>query len=87
VFESNRPGIVPPPLGTPTGLYSIYLYQVGGPDPAIQITDPNYNCNHAKWYPNGFSTPGDVKQVTATVNPHAPYGLASLNLSSLGLNF
>jgi hypothetical protein len=98
VFESNRPppsGIAPPPLGTPTGLYSIYLYQVGGSGPAIQITDPNYNCNHAKWYPNGFAgyPPGDVtlivaaKQVSATVNPHAPYGLASLNLSSLDLNF
>ncbi len=36
------------------GLYAIFLYEYGGSNPAIQITDIVYNCNHAKWFPNGF---------------------------------
>jgi Tol biopolymer transport system component len=50
IFESNR--------ASAAGLYSIYLYEVGTKGPAIQVTDPIYNMNHAKWFPSGF--PGTV---------------------------
>jgi len=56
VFESNRPsqyeanGLYAIYLN---GLYAIYLYEYLGPGPAMQVTSTIYNCNHAKWFPNG----------------------------------
>jgi Tol biopolymer transport system component len=49
VFESNRPSQY-----EANSLYAIYLYEYLGSGPAMQITSTIYNCNHAKWFPNGF---------------------------------
>jgi Tol biopolymer transport system component len=79
-FESNRSG---------SG-YSIYLfdYTIGGP--AVQITDPSYNMNHAKWFPTGFpgGPAGNPSLVVAAFQnganggpPALPYGIATLNVS------
>jgi len=82
VFESNR--------ASPTGLYSIYLYEVGGTAGAIQLTDPVYNMNHAKWFPFGFPgySSGCPTLIVAAYQTQSggtiawPYGLATLDLSS-----
>jgi hypothetical protein len=93
VFESNRP---PQPLAeVGAGLYAIFLYEYGGSNPAIQITDIVYNCNHAKWFPTGFPgrAPGPFQLIVAAWQPDGseaaapPYGLASLDLTSLGIAF
>lgn len=95
VFESNRP---PQPLAeVGAGLYAIFLYEYGSSNPAIQITGIAYNCNHAKWFPNGFAgrPPGPFKLIVAAwqpggseaPSPSPPYGLASLDLSPLGITF
>jgi hypothetical protein len=93
VFESNRP---PQPVAeVGAGLYAIFLYEYGSSNPAIQITDIVYNCNHAKWFPNGFPgrAPGASQLIVAAWQPDGseaaapPYGLASLDLTSLGIAF
>jgi hypothetical protein len=95
VFESNRAS---PPSSSnkkgKKGKYAIFLYKYGGPGPAIQITAPSYNCNHAKWFPNGFNgAPGPFKLIVAAwqnggaTPPLGPYGLASLDLTPLGITF
>jgi hypothetical protein len=93
VFESNRP---PQPLAeVGAGLYAIFLYEYGGSNPAIQITDIVYNCNHAKWFPNGFAgcPRGPFQLIVAAWQPDGseaaspPYRLASLDLTSLGIAF
>ena len=91
VFESNR--LHPPPPGqTSGGLYAIFLYQYGSAGPAIQVTDPMWNMNHAKWFPNGFpgGPSGDKTLIVASYqqpdpsNPPAwPYGIATLDVSSV----
>jgi hypothetical protein len=92
VFESNR-GCVPG-HARPNGMYAIYLYQYGRSTPALAITDWAYNCNHAKWFPNGFSgMSGPFKLIVAAWQsgandpPKGPYGLATLDLSRLNINF
>jgi WD40 repeat protein len=91
VFESYRQS--PPSSTHPLGLYAIWLYdttqQKGS---AVQLTDPAYNANHAKWFPNGFPggppdntpmlivaifQPGESRQP-----PAWPWGLATLDMSS-----
>ena len=93
VFESNRP---PQPIAEiGAGLYAIFLYQYGGPNAAVQITEIAYNCNHAKWFPNGFPgyPPGPFRLIVAAWQPNGsqaplpPYGLASLDLTPLGIAF
>jgi WD40-like Beta Propeller Repeat len=93
VFESNRP--TQPLAEVGAGLYAIFLYEHGGSNPAIQITDIVYNCNHSKWFPNGFPgrPPGPFQLIVAAWQPDGsgsaapPYGLASLDLTSLGIAF
>jgi hypothetical protein len=92
VFESNR-GCVPG-HARPNGMYAIYLYEYGRSTPAFAITDWAYNCNHAKWFPNGFSgMPGPFKLIVAAWQdggndpPKGPYGLATLDLSRLNIDF
>ena len=88
VFESNRPSQY-----EANNLYAIYLYQYGGSAPALQITSTIYNCNHAKWFPNGFPgrPPGDFQLIVASwqnggaSTPSGPYGLSVLDLTPLGL--
>ncbi|MCF8533948.1 MAG: hypothetical protein K9G48_13150 [Reyranella sp.] len=89
VFESNRAS---QPLSvTDGGLYSIFLYEPGGTNPAIQLTDPIYNMQHAKWLPFGFNgVEGSPTLVGAAYQPGSagdppswPFGLATLDVSSL----
>jgi hypothetical protein len=91
VFESNRP--IPangqPNGGNPDNQYAIYLYkadQTGGP--AMQVTDPKFNMNHAKFFPAGFNgVPGDPQLIVSSwwgPIPAAllsvPYQLATLSI-------
>jgi hypothetical protein len=92
VFESNRAS--PPSSSNKNGKYAIFLYKYGAPGPAIQITAPSYNCNHAKWFPNGFNgAPGPFELIVAAwqnggaTPPSGPYGLASLDLTPLNITF
>ena len=90
VFESNRPSKY-----EANGQYAIYLYQYGSLNPAMQITSTIYNCNHAKWFPNGFSggPTGAFQLIVASWigaqsnPPTGPYGLSVLNLAPLGITF
>ena len=90
VFESNRPSQY-----EANSLYAIYLYEYLGSGPAMQITSTIYNCNHAKWFPNGFpgGPSGSFQLIVAswlgsTSNPPTgPYGLSSLDLTPLGVTF
>ena len=91
-FESNR-GCVPG-HARPNGMYATYLYEYDHPTPAFAITDWAFNCNHAKWFPNGFARmPGPFKLIVAAwqnggTDPlSGPYGLATLDLSLLNINF
>lgn len=81
VFESNRSG---------SG-YSIYLFDYANGGQAVQITDPSYNMNHAKWFPTGFpgGPTGNPSLVVAAFQngetggpPALPYGIATLDVSS-----
>jgi hypothetical protein len=61
----------------------------------IQITSTIYNCNHAKWFPNGFlGGPADAYQLIVAAwqnggatTPAGPYGLCVLDLTPLGITF
>jgi hypothetical protein len=93
VFESNR-GCVPS-HPRPNGMYAIYLYEYGVQTPAFAITDWPYNCNHAKWFPNGFpkGPAGPFQLIVAAWQnggskmPSGPYGLSVLDLTPLGITF
>lgn len=88
VFESYRAN--PPPSEHKNGLYAIFVYQYQGRIPAAQITDPTWNMNHAKWFPNGFphGPSGSKTLVVASYQLGEsgqrawPYGIASLDVSS-----
>ncbi len=93
VFESNR-GCVPSRTYQ-AGMYAIYLYEYRVRNPAFAITDWGYNCNHAKWFPNGFPKrpAGPFQLIVAawqsggTTPPSGPYGLSVLDLTPLGITF
>ena len=90
MFESNRPTQY-----EKNHLYAIYLYEYGGSGPAMQITSTIYNCNHAKWFPNGFpgGPSGPFQLIGASWRgaeadpPEGPYGLSALDLTPLGITF
>jgi hypothetical protein len=86
VFESYRAS---QPANGSKGMYAIYLFDYTTPGAtAVQLTDPMYNMNHAKWYPNGFNgVAGDQTLVVAAYQTAGgvvapPYGIASLDVSS-----
>ncbi|MGB6176735.1 MAG: hypothetical protein WBF43_10475 [Methylocella sp.] len=90
VFESYRAR--PPSTERPEGRYAIYLYDYKvQPHAGTQVTDPKWNMNHAKWFPNGFprGPSGGKTLVVASYQPGSagppawPYGIASLNVSSI----
>jgi Tol biopolymer transport system component len=88
VFESYRAD--PPPANNGKGMYAIYLYEYGVQNgAAVQVTDPVYNMNHAKWFP--FKSGGGMTPalIVAAYQPGAnggqpawPYGIAILDVSS-----
>ena len=74
------------------GQYAIYLYNCGDRSTAgTQVTDPKWNMNHAKWYPNGFpgGPSGNKTLVVASFQPGNggtpawPYGIANLDVSPI----
>jgi Tol biopolymer transport system component len=69
-FESNRPNS--------SNLYSIYIQKADGSSPAVQVTDPRWNANHAKWYPNGTQLVVAVLQEFGAKDR----GIASLDVSA-----
>ena len=93
VFESNR-GCLPGSVFK-GGMYAIYLYEYGANTPALEITDWAYDCNHAKWIPDGFpeGPAGPFRLIVAawqngaSSTPSGPYGLAELDLKPLGITF
>ena len=92
LFESNRG--CQPSQEYLNGMYAIYLYEYGVPTSAFAITNWSYNCNHAKWFPNGFGTVSGPFQLIvaawqngAASPPTGPYGLAILDLSPLDRDF
>ena len=58
-----------------------------------QIISTIYDCNHAKWFPNGFpgGPPGPFQLVVASWRssqsdpPQGSYGLSSLDLTPFGI--
>jgi hypothetical protein len=69
-FESNR--------SNSKNLYSIYIQKADGSAPAVQVTDPRWNANHAKWYPNATALVVTVLQKFGVVDR----GIASLDVSA-----
>jgi hypothetical protein len=82
VFESTR--------ADTDGKYAIFLYRVGEKYGAVQLTDPMFNMNHAKWFPNGFPgyPDGAPTLIVAAYQPHWgetpqwPHGIATLDVSA-----
>jgi Tol biopolymer transport system component len=72
-FESNRHNA--------SGLYSIFIQVADGSKPAVRVTDPGWNANHAKWYPNGTELVVTVLQ-TKGAKPASDRGIAKLDVSA-----
>jgi hypothetical protein len=72
-FESNR--------SNSNNQYSIYIQKADGSTPAVQVTDPGWNANHAKWYPNGTALVVTVLQ-TKGAALNSDRGIASLDVST-----
>jgi WD40-like Beta Propeller Repeat len=71
-FESNR--------SNSNDLYSIYIQIADGSSPAVQVTDPGWNANHAKWYPSGTELVVAVLQTKGSKIQNR--GIAKLDVSA-----
>jgi WD40-like Beta Propeller Repeat len=69
-FESNR--------FNSSGLYSIYIQVADGSQTAVQVTDPRWDAQHTKWYPNGTELVVSVLQKFGSKDR----GIASLDVSA-----
>ena len=69
-FESNR--------FNSKGLYSIFIQIADGSKTAVRVTDPRWQAQHAKWYPNGTELVVTVLQSFTSKNR----GIAKLNVSA-----
>jgi hypothetical protein len=72
-FESNR--------FNSAGLYSIFIQPANGSTTAVRVTDPGWNANHAKWYPNGTELVVTVLQKKGAP-PKSDRGIAKLDVST-----
>ena len=72
-FESNR--------FNASGLYSIFIQIADGSKTAVRVTDPGWNANHAKWYPNGTELVATLLQKKGAA-PNSNRGIASLDVSA-----
>jgi hypothetical protein len=69
-FESDRT--------SSNGQYAIFIQPSDGSKAAVQVTDYEWNANHAKWYPNGTELVVSVNQ-----QPNkGPRGIARLDVST-----
>jgi hypothetical protein len=72
-FESNR--------FNASGLYSIFIQIADGSKPAVRVTDPGWNANHTKWYPDGKHLVVTVLQKKGAA-PNSNRGIASLDVTA-----
>jgi hypothetical protein len=72
-FESNR--------FNSAGLYSIFIQPANGSTPAVRVTKPGWNANHAKWYPNGTELVVTILQKFNGA-PNGNRGIAKLDVSA-----
>jgi Tol biopolymer transport system component len=69
-FESNR--------FNSSGLYSIFIQIADGSQTAVRVTDPRWDAQHTKWYPNGKELVVSILQKFGVVDR----GIASLDVSA-----
>ena len=72
-FESNR--------YSSTGQYSIFIQIADGSQTAVRVTDPGWDAQHAKWYPNGTELVATLLQ-TKGAALGSNRGIASLDVSA-----
>lgn len=72
-FESNR--------YSSTGQYSIFIQIADGSQTAVRVTDPGWDAQHAKWYPNGTELVVTLLQ-TKGAALGSDRGIASLDVSA-----
>jgi len=69
-FESNR--------ATNGGHYAIFIQDAAGENPAMQVTDPAWNGQHSKWYPDGVTLVAALFQQPG----QGPFGIARLDVAA-----
>jgi len=69
-FESNR--------FNSKGQYSIFIQVADGSSTAVRVTDPRWDAQHTKWYPNGTELVVSVLQSFSTTKR----GIAKLDVSA-----
>jgi WD40-like Beta Propeller Repeat len=72
-FESNR--------YSSTGYYSIFIQIADGSQTAVRVTDPGWDAQHAKWYPDGTELVATLLQ-TKGAALGSDRGIASLDVSA-----
>ena len=72
-FESNRAT-----RDNPAGNYAIFIQDAAGKNPAMQVTDPEWNGQHAKWYPDGVTLVAALFQQPG----QGPFGIARLDVGA-----
>jgi hypothetical protein len=72
-FESNR--------FNSTGRYSIFIQDAQGKNVAVRVTDPGWDAQHAKWYPDGKGLVVTLLQ-TKGANVNSNRGIAKLDVSA-----
>jgi hypothetical protein len=72
-FESNRVT-----QDNPAGNYAIFIQDAAGENPAMQVTDPEWNGQHAKWYPDGVTLVAALFQQPG----RGPFGIARLDVGA-----
>jgi Tol biopolymer transport system component len=72
VFESNRAS------SNKVSGYAIFIQDAAGQNPPMQVTDPKWNCQHAKWFADGQKI-----VVASSQKPGGgPFGIATLDVSA-----
>ena len=60
------------------GQYSIFIQVADGSSTAVRVTDPRWDAQHTKWYPNGTELVVSVLQSFSTTKR----GIAKLDVSA-----
>jgi WD40-like Beta Propeller Repeat len=71
-FESSRAA-----TKDALGEYAIFIQDAAGKNPAMQVTDPKWNGQHPKWYPDGVTLVAAVSQQPGKKR----FGIARLDVS------
>jgi Tol biopolymer transport system component len=62
--------------------YAIFIQDAAGASPAMQVTDIEYNANHAKWFPNGIELAATLYQTPFQSLQPKKRGLYRLDVTS-----